>query len=347
MSVQGRTDARNGSSMVSDPLEALRDRAALYWEALRPSEYSEVSSLAGAIEHLDDALERHSIDEILDSLEKSGEDVSQVGVVGRDHRGSVVAYGLDLVHPKDTSPRRVRLVGGIHPAWRDKGIGHALLEWQLAAAKRWDYATRRAHHGPLKVYAVADSKLTAKRELYESYGLLPETWYLDAHRTFDAAHPPKPPEIADGVSLCPYSSVPAVAVLAAHNEAFLDRPGATQLGPAEWDASMTRPGSRPDLSWVLTVGSRVIGYALNSVEDITDEDPQEGWTDRLGVIPAWRGRGLSGLLLQASASSFFEAGLPGAGIGVDTGDPLAEMARYRGLGYDSVDALVGYARVLH
>jgi GNAT superfamily N-acetyltransferase len=332
--------------MVSDPLEALRDKGALYWEALRPSEYSQVSSLAAAIEHLDDSLERHSIDEILESLEKSGEDVSQVGVVGRDRRGSIVAYGLDLVHPKDTSPRRVRLVGGIHPAWRDKGIGHGLLEWQLAAAKRWDYATRRAHHGPLKVYAVADSKLTAMRELYESYGLQPETWYLDAHRTFSADHPPKRPEVPDAVALRPYSCMPPVAVLAAHNEAFLDRQGATQIGPAEWHESMTRPGSRPDLSWVLTVGDRVIGYALNCVEDTSEEEAQEGWTDRLGVIPAWRGRGLSGLLLQASAASFFEAGLPGAGIGVDTDDPLAEMARYRGLGYDAVDALVGYARVL-
>jgi len=338
--------SRHGSSMVSDPLEALRDRGALYWEALRTSEYSEVSSLAGAIEHLDDALERHSVDEILESLEKSGEDVSQVGVVGRDRQGSIVAYGLDLVHPKDTSPRRVTLVGGVHPAWRDKGIGHALLEWQLAAAKRWDYATRRAHHGPLKVHAVADSKLTAKRELYESYGLLPETWYLDAHRTFNAAHPPKRPKIPEAVALLPYSAMPAVAVLAAHNEAFLDRQGATQIGPAEWHESMTRPGSRPELSWVLTVGDRVIGYALNCVEDNSEDEPQEGWTDRLGVIPAWRGRGLSGLLLQASAASFFEAGLPGAGIGVDTDDPLAEMARYRGLGYDAVDALVGYARVL-
>jgi GNAT superfamily N-acetyltransferase len=333
--------------MVSDPLEALRDRGALYWEALRPSEYPDVSSLAAAIEHLDDALERHSIDEILDSLEKSGEDVSQVGVVGRDRRGSIVAYGLDLVHPKDTSPRRVTLVGGVHPAWRDKGIGHALLDWQLAAAKRWDYATRRAHHGPLKILAVVDSKLTGKRELYESYGMLPETWYLDAHRTFTADRPPKRPEVPDSVALRPYSSMPAVAVLAAHNEAFLERPGATQLGPAEWHESMTRAGSRPDLSWVLTVGDRVIGYALNSVEDTSEEEPQEGWTDRLGVIPAWRGRGLSGILLQASAASFFEAGLPGAGIGVDTDDPLAEMARYRGLGYDAVDALVGYARVLH
>ncbi|HSN11611.1 MAG TPA: GNAT family N-acetyltransferase [Propionibacteriaceae bacterium] len=333
--------------MVSDPLEVLRDRGVLVWEPLTPADYTEVATLAAAIEHLDDALERHSIEDILDTLEKSGEDVSQLGVVGRDRQGSIVAYGIDLVHPKDTSPRRVRLVGGIHPAWRDKGIGHGLLDWHLAAAKRWDFATRRAHHGPLKVYAVADSKLTAMRELYESYGLLPETWYLDAHRTFNPAHPPKRPQVPDAVALRPYNAMPAAAVLAAHNEAFLGRLGAAQLGPAEWHESMTRPGSRPDLSWVLTVGDRVVGYALNCVEETGDDGFQEGWTDRLGVIPAWRGRGLSGVLLQASAASFFDAGLPGAGIGVDTEDPIREMARYRGLGYDAVDALVGYARVLN
>ena len=49
--------------MVNDPLEALRDRGVLYWEPLLQSDHAEVSSLAAAIEHLDDALERHSIDE--------------------------------------------------------------------------------------------------------------------------------------------------------------------------------------------------------------------------------------------------------------------------------------------
>lgn len=333
--------------MVTDPLEALRDAGVLYWEALRPADYPELSSLAAALEHLDDTIERHSMDELLASLEHDAPNPSELGVVGRDQRGSIVAYALDLVHPKDTSPRRVQIVGGIHPAWRDKGIGHALLDWQLAAARRWDYATRRAHHGPLKVCATADSKLTGVRELYESYGLLPETWYLDAHRTFADAQPPQRPDVPEGIELKTYPQVPAGAVLAAHNEAFLGRNGAVQLGPAEWHESMTRPGSRPDLSWVLTVGERVIGYALNCVDAEADDETPEGWTDRLGVIPAWRGRGLSGVLLQASAASFYEAGLPGAGIGVDTEDPLAEMARYRGLGYDAVDALVGYSRVLH
>jgi GNAT superfamily N-acetyltransferase len=333
--------------MVTDPLEALRDAGVLYWEGLRPADYAEVSSLASALEHLDDIIVRHSMDELFAAVEHSTPNPAELGVVGRDQRGSIVAYGLDLVHPKDTSPRRVEVIGGIHPGWRDKGIGHALLDWQLAAARRWDYATRRAHHGPLKVCATADSKLTGVRELYESYGLLPETWYLDAHRAFSDSKPPRPPEVPEGLAMKPYPDVAAASVLAAHNEAFLDRPGAAQQGPAEWNESMTRPGSRPDLSWVLTVGSRVIGYALNCVDDEADDETPEGWTDRLGVVPAWRGRGLSGLLLQASAASFFEAGLPGAGIGVDTDDPIKEMARYRGLGYDAVDALVGYARVLH
>lgn len=333
--------------MVTDPLEVLRDRGVLSWEPMRDADRDEVASLAAAIESLDDVLERHSIGEILETLAHSHVDLAQVAVVGRDQHGSIVAYGLDLVHPQDTSPRRVTIVGGVHPAWRDKGIGHGLLDWQLAAATRWDHATRRSHHGPLKVQAVADSKLMGIRELYESYGLQPEVWYLDAHRTFRPDAPPRHPEVSEPVRLRRYPDADPMAVLAAHNEAFRERPGASQVGPAEWHESMTRPDSRPDLSWVLAVGERVIGYALNCVESDSSDEAQEGWTDRLGVIPAWRGRGFSRTLLEASAASFYEAGLPGAGIGVDTDDPMAEMARYRGLGYDSVDALVGYARVLH
>ncbi len=332
---------------MTDPLEVLRDGApVLRWEPMCDDDIEDVARLIAAVEHIDDTIERHTLDDLVRLVEVCDTPLDQIAVVGRDQRGTIVAYAFDAVHPRDRSPRRVKLLGNVHPGWRDKRIGHALVQWQIAAARRWDYATRKAHHGPLKLTATADANLTGVRELYEAYGMNPETWYLDAHRTFDPDDPPHLPGSPDGVWLRPYLTVHPESVRVAHNEAWLSHPGATSVGPAEWDQTMTRPGSMPELSWVLMAGRRVVGYALNSIVGSVDEGTAEGWTDRLGVVPAWRGRGLSGILLQASAAAFFQHGLPGAGIGFDSNDPLTDLARYRGLGYDTIDAVVAHARVM-
>ena len=96
------------------------------------------------------------------------------------------------------------------------------------------------------------------------------------------------------------------------------------------------PASAAGLAARLGMARQLVNYHLRALEahglvELSEERRHGGLTERV---------------LQASAASFYQAGLPGAGIGVDTDDPIAEMARYRGLGYDAVDALVGYARVL-
>lgn len=331
---------------MTDPLEGLRDRGFLLaWDPMKEADLPEVAKLNEAIEHIDDTAERHSLGELTEAVNQSRADLGQIGVVGHDQRGSIVAFALDLVQPRDRNPRRVKLIGGVHPAWRDNNIGHALMEWQIAAARRWDADTRRAHHGPLKLVATADANLIAIRDLYQDYGLVPETWFVDAHRRFRPGEPPQLPQLAAPLSLLPYPRAVADAVRVCHNEAFATVAGSKPIGPAEWDESTRRPGAAAELSWVVMAGSRVVAYAMNAVVD--DGDEAVGWTDRLGVLPGWRGRGLARSVLQASIWSFHERGLAGAGIGFDTDDPETVQRLTRAVGYENYDAVVAHALIVH
>jgi ribosomal protein S18 acetylase RimI-like enzyme len=70
----------------------------------------------------------------------------------------------------------------------------------------------------------------------------------------------------------------------------------------------------------------------------------EGWTDRLGVRPCWRGRGVASALLLRSMQSFYEAGLDAAGIGIDSERPPLTSGHYQRLGYQVVSLVLLHAR---
>ena len=324
---------------MSDALEHLRDHApGLQWSVLTFSELPSVAGLVSAIEHVDNSIERHDLAYLQQLWDGAGG--LPMAVVGRDRHGNVVAWAWDVTRPGDVSPRTVRLMGGVHPAWRDKDVGTALVAWQVEAARDWDAATRRPYFGPLQLTATIEAKLDGARDLFRSHGLTKETYYLDLFRTLDPATPPEVPSLPEGVDVHPYLEVDGEAVRVAHNEVWAGS-GAHQIGPAEWDASIKRGAGCRALSWVATFGRRVVGYAINSAAPIADGQTA-GWTERLGVIPAWRGQGVATALLQRSARTFLEAGYVGAGVGFDTADPDLGESLYSALGYDLVDAVVAH-----
>ncbi|MEL4504557.1 GNAT family N-acetyltransferase [Luteococcus sp. H91] len=92
----------------------------------------------------------------------------------------------------------------------------------------------------------------------------------------------------------------------------------------------------------------MVGYAMNSayVQDWEAQSFSEGWTDRLGVRPAWRGHNVGSALLIASMRTFLDAGLDGAGLGVDTSDPDGALELFESVGYESEEMVVLYGREL-
>lgn len=320
--------------------EELRDRApSLDWSPVTYEDLPTLASLVSAIEHVDDTIDRHDVEYLKALWDESG--AQPTAVIGRDRHGNAVAWAWNLYKPNEVSTRNVRLLGGVHPAWRDQDIGKALVGWQLDTARAWDAATRREYYGPLRISATVEARLDGARDLYRSAGLTQETYYLDLFRTLDPAAPPQVPELPEGVVLRPYLDVDGEAVRVAHNEVWSGT-GALLIGPAEWDASIKRGAGCRALSWVATAGRRVVAYAINSSASISDGQTA-GWTERIGTIPAWRGHGLAAALLQASARTFLDSGYVGAGVGFDTTDPDVGRSLYARLGYQVTDALVAHS----
>jgi GNAT superfamily N-acetyltransferase len=316
----------------------------LNWTAASRDDIVDLSTLLTAMEHLDEPSERHTL-EALYATWDAGEVDPGDALLGRDSGGTLVAYAHNQNHPDQVGPARVYLMGGVHPGWRRQGIGRALLEWQLEHAREWH---ARAATEPLHLYAWADERLTDRAGLFTGASLVPMRWFADLSLDL-ATHPPEPPPPVPEVVLAPYHAKLSEAVRAAHNAAFADHWAAQPVPREHWEEQLGADTARPGWSWVALEHRTgdVVGYALNSAygEDWGTQGFAEGWTDRLGVRPGWRGRGVAQALLRASALSFAREGLDAAGIGVDSAKPDDAFKLYRRLGYDIGEVAVMYGLI--
>lgn len=309
----------------------------LRWRAAVREDLPEVHSLLSAISAFDDTTQRWGPDDLHDWYAATGELASDFIVVGFEG-SSMVAVGWDAV---GEAPNTVRLDGAVHPAFRHQGIGRALLRWQLDRARDWFVAY--GGEGHLRHLAFTDAKLSNKRGLLEHAGLRPTRWLIDMVCSF-----PLPSRVAEfvvtpvlGIRFEPFGEGWIEPCRLAHNEVFAERWGSSEVGPDAWAASLAGEDARPGLSWVaVDEAEQVVGYALNSAAE-EPGGPRVGWTDRLGVRPAQRGRNIARVLLARSLDAFRRAGMDAGGVGLDSVDG-GGTELYRSLGYNATDTIIQY-----
>ena len=316
----------------------------LKWSFLTGDDLPDLADLREAIDYFDDPLERRDLPSLRRDFERDVHLDGYRATVGRDSGGTVVAYAW--IHPS-VSPElssHVWLDVGVHPAARHRRIGRRLIDWCANRARDWHASAPRDE--PLWLGYLVDEKFTGLRGALSDAGFTPQRWYFDAHLQFDDhAVPPLP--VVPGVRLVHYDPALSEPVRVAHNAIHGVLPGAKPYTRADWEWSLGETHERPEWSWVaLDADNSVVGYALNTMYVDDDAAESEGWTTRLGVLEPWRHHGIGLALIVSSMHSFREAGLDGAGLGVDTGDPDSATRLLDRCGFAIQDRVVLYVREL-
>lgn len=321
----------------------------LEWSFLVRADLVEVAELCAAIEYFDDPTQHRDLDSLYSDFDQPWAHASNHAVVGRDRGGTIVAYAWNHITASDQTLPHAWMELGVHPAWRHHKIGLKLVGWLIERARSWYRHIRQTRPaiGPLWVGCPVDENSRVASDLQVNGILEPQRWFFDAHRNLSDAPLPLvvlPPEI----ELRRFERSWSDQVRHVHNEAFGARHGSHDVDAQAWEASLERPDSRPDWSWIAvrldTPTPEVAGYALNC--EIIDRQSgwRQGWTERLGVRPTQQRQGLGRALLAVSMQTFLDQGCTLAGIGVDTDEPGEAESLFGKLGYHFDDRVVLYGR---
>ncbi|WP_420899367.1 GNAT family N-acetyltransferase, partial [Micromonospora chalcea] len=207
--------------------------------------------------------------------------------------------------------------GLVHPAWRGRGLGGALLDW----------AEKHSGDGGLllttETWNVGAEELVAKRGYTRTF----LEWVL--RHDLDAL-----PEVTapDGVTVEPATLGPEL--FATYRASFADRPGFVKPEADEWLGDLRDDEDfRPELT-LLARGPDGVAAGFVTVLD--------NWIDQVGVVPDWRGRRVGAYLVARVLRGLADAGADAAWLCVNDDNPAAGL--YRRLGFRDFGRRARYLR---
>ena len=266
--------------------------------------------------------------------------------LGRDTRlaesdGEIVGWGRIWHRPSAEGQARAFLLGAVDPAHRGRGIGSALLAWQIARAEE---ILREASPGlPRFVRAQAYDYQHSATRLYERHGMKPVRYFDELLRDLDSL--PAPPRI-EGVAITGWDPGRSEEARAAQNDAFVDSWGSSPRDRTAWEHDLASFGSRLDLSFLALERGQVVGVCRNAhfPGDEAVNGRRDGWIFQVSVVRSHRKRGIASALIAASLHAFKRAGMTHSALGVDSENPTGAYSLYTRLGYRPTQRSVVHQR---
>ncbi len=258
--------------------------------------------------------------------------------------GRIVAGGRVWHLPSGEREERAYVIGGVDPAYRRRGIGSALLAWQIGRARE---RLRTMPGGlPLFVRATAYDFEHATLALYARHGLAPVRYTDELLRDLVVLPPrPEPP----GIAIFAWDTARSEEARVAQNDAFADHWGSTPRDAAAWDHDLASSATRLDLSFLALDtrdGGRIVGVCRNGLfpDDEAVNGRRDGWILNISVLRSHRQRGIASGLIVASLEAFRTAGMTHSSLGVDSENPTGAYGVYERLGYRPVQRLIVHQR---
>jgi mycothiol synthase len=321
--------------VVGDTTVMFRRGTAADWEA--------IAGIVNAARRNDDIAEVRTAASMADEFRES-----EMLSFGRDSilaevEGRVVAWSVGFLAERDAVLAGETL-GDVHPDWRRRGIGTALLlrqQERLAAAMAAD-----PRPGVREFRSICLEVEEGDLALLRAHGYAPIRFGFEMRRYLTGALPEIP--VPEGLVVRPPVEAEYRAVFDGDEEAFRDHWGYRPAEEADFHSRFYGPEMDPTLFLVAWDGDQVAGVVMNAI--FADENEaigvQRGWLEHVSVRRPWRGRGVAKALCAASFRLLREKGIDEAWLGVDAANPMGALQLYEGLGFSTVRRWYAYGRPL-
>ncbi len=258
--------------------------------------------------------------------------------------GELIVYSrVYWVHEKN-GPFLYRHFGNIHPDWRQKGLGAALLAYNERRLRA--IAQKNGHNGgaPRFFESFSGDTMPGNNALLENAGYQIERYFYEMTRPIDKPIPDAP--LPAGLEIRPFEEAHNRPIWEAADEAFRDHWGYVSATEEDYQRFLHRPTRKPHLWKVAWDGDQVAGMVLNNFFEHEDAEfnRRRGWTDPICVRRPWRRRGLAKALIAESLRMFRAMGFDDTALGVDTNNPNGALNLYASMGYELDKTWLSYRK---
>jgi ribosomal protein S18 acetylase RimI-like enzyme len=303
------------------------------------------AELLEAAETVDDTGEHEDADDLTEWWGRELVDLPRDGraVVTADGRLAAWATSIDNRGARDA--HRIWSEGRVHPDWRGRGVGRALVAWQVRRG-----AEQHAAHVPGlpgRLVAAVYPAMTSAARLLARAGFEVERYYNAMERPLDDGVPRPAP--VPGVELVPFTWDRDDEVRRAHNAAFTEHHGSSERDELAWRSWFTgQKAFRPELSVLALADGAVAGYVLAYVyeADTRATGVRTTHLGQIGVLPAARGRGVASAAIAAALAAAAADGCRRAALDVDTENTTGALALYERAGFRTVRVRTAWAHAL-
>ena len=232
--------------------------------------------------------------------------------------------------------------GWVHPTWRRRGLGRALLHWTERRAAEVAQVDGRASDRALTSWPDEDQPGATALYAAEGYEIV-RYGYLMLR---DLADPLVDAALPDGLEVRPVEATDHRRIWDADMEAFRDHWDTAERTEADFESWFAAPELDTSLWRVAWDGDEVAGSVMTFVWPAENEGLglSRGWLEHISVRRPWRRKGLASALIVDALRGLRAAGLAEAALRVDAENVSGALGVYEAMGFRRSRTGVAYRK---
>lgn len=307
------------------------------WRPIDPGQAAAWAALVAAIEAEDRQDEHVAEQDLLEFFTDPDLDFPSGSVAVYDG-GEMIGYSLVIARTEADPVHQARCMGGVHPRYRQRGIGSQLLEWAERAAE--SVHKERFPGQPLSLGGRCLARTDGAVALFSAHGYQESRWFLRMSSDLTADLPAiQHPAGVRIVGFAPELSQDARLV---HDEAFRDHWDWTEMTAEGWAHFMASQAFRPAYSFLGYDGDEPLGLVLGHEYDSYTQATGrlDLYIPTVGTRRAGRRRGIATALLGRVMRAAAADGFVSATLDVDAESPTGAVGLYERAGFAVRDTWV-------